>query len=108
MPLSELKISNKLLFYLARMEARRFDAEQVLAGTGLTIEDVNVDFFRPEPGQWREIISNIIRLTGDPHIGVCPWLGIEDQQLRCARVCGAVELDHGPGSRDLEQIQHSQ
>ena len=70
MPLNELKISNKLLFYLARMDARGFDAEQVLAGTGLTTEDVNVDFFRPEPGQWREIISNIIRLTEDPHIGV--------------------------------------
>jgi hypothetical protein len=88
MPLSELKISNKLFFYLARMEARGFDTEQVLAGTGLTIEDVNVDFFRPEPGQWREII--------------------EDQQLWCARVCGAVELKHGPGPGDLEQIQHSQ
>jgi len=70
MPLGDLKTSNKLLFYLARMEARGFDAEQVLAGTDLTVEEVNVDFFRPEPGQWREIISNIIRLTEDPHIGI--------------------------------------
>ena len=70
MLLGELKTSNKLLFYLARMEARGFDGEQVLAGTGLTIEDVNVDFFRPEPGQWRDIIFNIIRLTEDPHIGI--------------------------------------
>jgi AraC-like DNA-binding protein len=70
MPLGDLKTSNNLLFHLARMEARGFDAEQVLAGTGLTVEDVNVDFFRPEPGQWRDIISNIIRLTEDPHIGI--------------------------------------
>ena len=70
MPLGDLKTSNNVLFHLARMEARGFDAEQVLAGTGLTVEDVNVDFFRPEPGQWRDIISNIIRLTGDPHIGI--------------------------------------
>ena len=61
MPLGDLKTSNNVLFHLARMEARGFDAEQVLAGTGLTVEDVNVDFFRPEPGQWRDIISNIIR-----------------------------------------------
>jgi len=70
MPLGGLKTSNNLLFYLARMEARGFVAEQVLAGTGLTVEDVNVDFFRPEPGQWRGAISNIIRLTDDPHIGI--------------------------------------
>jgi AraC-like DNA-binding protein len=62
--------SNKVTFYLARMAARGFSSEQVLAGTGLQLEEVGGDQFRPGPDHYRGIIRNMLHLTGDPFIGI--------------------------------------
>ncbi|HQW20189.1 MAG TPA: AraC family transcriptional regulator [Rhodocyclaceae bacterium] len=64
------KSTNKLSFYLARMAARGFTAEQVLAGTGLNAERIFSDAFRANPQQYRQVILNIVELTGDPCIGI--------------------------------------
>lgn len=69
------KATNKLSFYLARMAARGFSAAQVLAGTGLSAERIASDNFRTTPQQFRQVILNIIDLTGDPCIGIA--LGAE-------------------------------
>lgn len=69
------KATNKLSFYLARMAARGFSAVQVLAGTGLGPERIAGDNFRTTPQQFRQVILNIIDLTGDPCIGIA--LGAE-------------------------------
>jgi AraC-like DNA-binding protein len=62
--------SNKITFYIDRMQHRGFASEQVLAGSGLQLEDVQDEHFRPGPDQYRAIIHNILRLTEDPHIGI--------------------------------------
>ncbi|MBI4985225.1 MAG: AraC family transcriptional regulator [Rhodocyclales bacterium] len=63
-----------LNFYLARMEARRLKAGQVLEATGLTAAAV-ADGAEATPEQYRKVIRNIIRLTGDPFVGIA--LGAE-------------------------------
>ena len=62
--------SNKVTFYLARMAARGFTREQVLADTGLQSEDVGGEQFRPSPDHYRKIILNMLHLTGDPYLGI--------------------------------------
>ncbi len=61
---------NKVTFYIARMEQRGFTSEQVLHDSGLQLEDVQTEHFRPYPDQYRVIINNMLRLTGDPFIGI--------------------------------------
>jgi AraC-like DNA-binding protein len=61
---------NKVTFYIARMEQRGFTSEQVLHDSGLQLEDVQTEHFRPNPDQYRVIINNMLRLTGDPFIGI--------------------------------------
>ena len=51
------------------MESRGFSREQVLEGTGLDQAQVASDHFSPTADQYRSIISRIVTLTGDPHIG---------------------------------------
>lgn len=60
---------NRIAFYLARMRARGFDSEDILRGTGLT-EDQTQGFFLGSSAVYRQIISNMIRLTGNEFIGV--------------------------------------
>jgi AraC-like DNA-binding protein len=67
---SSLKSTNKVSFYLNCMSARGFPAAVVLEGSGLEEEEVHAELFRPTPGQYRRIISNILRLTGDPFTGI--------------------------------------
>lgn len=64
------KSTNKLSFYLARMAARGIPAERVLADTGLSAERIVSDSFRATPQQYRQVILNIIKLTGNPCIGI--------------------------------------
>jgi len=70
MPDSLTKTNNKISFYLGRMESRGFTSAQVLDGTGLDEAQISRDNFTPSANQYRSIISNIITLTGDPHIGL--------------------------------------
>lgn len=63
------KTHNKVSYYLERMESRGFSREQVLEGTGLDQAQVASDHFSPTADQYRSIISRIVTLTGDPHIG---------------------------------------
>lgn len=71
---SSLLAVNRVAFYLARMSARGFAPEEVLAGTGLRQEDVQ-GVFRGSPAHYRTIIGNMLRLTGDPCLGIA--LGAE-------------------------------
>lgn len=66
---SSLLAVNRVAFYLARMNARGFPPDQVLAGTELRPEDVQ-RVFRGTPAQYRSIIGNMLRLTGDPFLGI--------------------------------------
>ncbi len=67
--------TNKLNFYLSRMAARGFSAEQVLKDTGLHPDRIGSDSLRANPQQYRRVILNIIELTQDPFIGLA--LGAE-------------------------------
>jgi AraC-like DNA-binding protein len=62
--------TNKIAFYLARMAARNFTPEQVLARTRLTEAEVQQASFKASPAQYRAIIGNLIELTQDPFIGL--------------------------------------
>lgn len=70
-----MKSTNKLSFYLSRMVARGFTAEQVLQGTQLSAERIQSDPFRAQPQQYRQVILNMMQLSGDPCIGIA--LGAE-------------------------------
>lgn len=61
---------NKIQFYVRRMKDRGFSAEQVLEGTGLTMDTVNDEWFTAQPEHYRVIIHNMLRLTGDPHLAL--------------------------------------
>lgn len=65
-----MKSTNKLSFYLSRMAARGYTAGQVLQGTGLSAERIRSDAFRANPQQYRQVILNMIELTGDPCLGI--------------------------------------
>ena len=57
------------------MAARGYTAEQVLHGANLSAERIHSDSFRATPQQYRQVILNMIELTGDPCIGIA--LGAE-------------------------------
>ncbi|NUQ48341.1 MAG: AraC family transcriptional regulator [Phycisphaerae bacterium] len=67
----DLKPKSKIDFYLERMQRRGFTAEQVLEGTGLRIDRLDDPHGRPKPPQYRQIILNMLSLTGDPNLGIC-------------------------------------
>jgi AraC-like DNA-binding protein len=52
------------------MDARGFSAEQVLDGSGLTQETVNDEWFAATPDHYRQIISNMLTLTNNPHLAL--------------------------------------
>ncbi|WP_068637412.1 AraC family transcriptional regulator [Thauera butanivorans] len=66
----DLKPKSKIDFYLERMHRRGFMADQVLEGTGLKPERLDDPHGRPSPPQYRQIILNMMQLTGDPHLGI--------------------------------------
>lgn len=70
-----MKSTHKLSFYLSRMAARGYSADQVLRGTNLNAERIQTESFRANPQQFRQVILNMIELTGDPCIGIA--LGAE-------------------------------
>lgn len=65
-----LKATSKLAFYLSRMRSRGFAPAQVLAGTGLMAQVSGNDELRPRPEEYRQIILNMIELTGDSCLGI--------------------------------------
>lgn len=65
---------NRIAFYLSRMGERGIAPQQVLAGTELRPGDVQ-GVFRGTPAHYRTIIGNMLRLTGDPFLGIA--LGAE-------------------------------
>jgi len=75
MSTSKLHVSNRIAFYLNRMAVRGFGSEQVLAGTGLDATQIRAARFDPEPGDFRKIVHNMQRLSGDPCLGIA--LGAE-------------------------------
>ncbi|MBS0511857.1 MAG: AraC family transcriptional regulator [Proteobacteria bacterium] len=66
----DLKPKSKIDFYLERMQHRGFTVEQVLEGTGLRSDHLDDPHGRPRPPQYRQIILNMLRLTGDPYLGI--------------------------------------
>lgn len=66
----DLKPKSRIDFYLERMQYRGFTADQVLDNTGLKAERLDDPHGRPRPPQYRQVILNMLRLTGDPHIGI--------------------------------------
>lgn len=68
--MNELMAVNKIYFYVRRMAARGFTSAQVLEGSGLEKEQIKYPSFHPSPKQYRKVVKNIIRLTGDPSIGI--------------------------------------
>lgn len=69
-----LRAASKLSFYLARMQSRGFAPAQVLAGTEL-LPRLGEEGLRPRPEEYRQIILNMLALTGDPYLGIA--LGAE-------------------------------
>lgn len=65
-----LSPKSKIVFYLERMRARGHTAEQMLRGTGLRTEQLDDPHCRPHPLQYRQIILNMLQLTGDPYLGI--------------------------------------
>ncbi|MBT4520990.1 MAG: AraC family transcriptional regulator [Halieaceae bacterium] len=63
-------ITNKVSFYLSRMNARGHLPEETLRNTGLSVKQLSHYDFKASPGQLRQIIRNMIRLTGDEHLGI--------------------------------------
>lgn len=68
-------LKNKIFFYLSRMHARGIDATAVLAGTGLDEKSISAASFYTTPDAYRRIIANMLRLTGNPRLGIA--LGME-------------------------------
>lgn len=62
--------TNKLTFYITRLTERGFSSEQVLEGSKLSLEDVQQEHFKPDPDHYRTVIGNMLRLSGDPYLGV--------------------------------------
>lgn len=60
---------NRLQHYLSAMRGRGVDAFRVLAGTGLTPQDVDDPDALIGEDQCLTVVSNMLRLTGDPSIG---------------------------------------
>lgn len=61
---------NKLTFYLNRMRERGYAAHRVLEGTSLKENAVAQGDFRASADQYRKIISNMIKLTRRPYLGL--------------------------------------
>ena len=61
---------SKIAFYLERMQARGHAPERVLAGSGLRAEHLDDPHWRAQPQQYRQIIANMLELTGDPCLGI--------------------------------------
>lgn len=70
MPETIIKTNNKIKFYLESLQGRGFTVDQVLHNTGLDQGLIDGQQICPSPDQYRQIIRNIIDLTGDPHIGL--------------------------------------
>lgn len=70
MTTNKLHVGHHIAFYLNRMGARGFSAEQVLAGVGVAPDRLLDDDFVIEPGDFRRIIANMLRLTNDPRLGI--------------------------------------
>jgi AraC-like DNA-binding protein len=68
--MSSTQSTNKITYYLARMRQRGFASEQVLAGIGLQAAEVQDEQYHPTAEQYRVIIGNMLRLTGDPRLGI--------------------------------------
>lgn len=70
-----MKQATKLGFYLDRMASRGIPAEQVLAGTQLSVARLHDENLRIAPELYRRVILNMMDLTRDPYIGIA--LGAE-------------------------------
>ena len=65
-----LQTPTRLIYYLSRMAARGFSAEEVLAGSGLDASQLGEGNRRILTGQFRRVIRNMLELTGDPYLGI--------------------------------------
>lgn len=63
-------LKNKVQFYLSRMQARGFSAAAVLEGTELDEPGIAAASFHTTPDAYRRIIANMLRLTGNPRLGI--------------------------------------
>lgn len=61
---------SRIRFWLAQMSQRGIASGDVLAGTGLDVAEMR-GVFRGTPVQYRTVIANMLRLTGDPRLGIC-------------------------------------
>ncbi len=60
----------KVQFFLNRMRARGFSAAAVLEGTNLDEHSIGTASFFTTPDAYRRIIANMLRLTGNPRLGI--------------------------------------
>jgi len=67
---NRLRPKSKIAFYLERMQARGHTVEEVLQGSGLRPERLDDPHHHPHPLQYRRVILNMLKLTGDPHLGI--------------------------------------
>ena len=67
---SQNQSTNKITFYIARMAQRGFSSRHVLEGSGLGLDEVQGEQYRPSPDQYRVIIGNMLRLSGDRFLGI--------------------------------------
>lgn len=65
-----LQTPNRLRFYLSRMAARGFSADEVLYGTGLDATQLQESNRRILTGQFRRVIRNMLELTDDLYLGI--------------------------------------
>lgn len=91
-------------FWLEQMARRGIAAGDVLAGTGLDAEQVR-GVFRGAPEHYRTVIANMLRLTGDPRLGIALGanFGISDFGL-----LGYTSLSSASVRQSREVIQRYQ
>ncbi|MCB1704097.1 MAG: AraC family transcriptional regulator [Halioglobus sp.] len=62
--------SQKIRYYLSKLEPEGYAAEDILRGTGVDLDTVDDAATQLSPVQYQRLISNILELTADAHIGL--------------------------------------
>ena len=62
--------TNKVRYYLSKLESYGYAPTDVLHGTGIEVVNIDDMSIQLSPVQYQRLISNILDLTGDEHIGL--------------------------------------
>lgn len=93
---------NKIQFYLNRMQERGFSPEQVLEDTRLSEAMLTSGSVHATPDAYRRIIVNMLRLTGNPRLGIA--LG-QEFKISDLGVLGYAALSSSTLAQAREVIQ---